>query len=159
MIWQLNNLDGLSRLFALIMAVIGLLVTFYSTAYFKSKSYVNRYFFFLMLMQASLIGITTTNNLGDFYTFWELMTLTSYFLVIHEQTQEALNAGYKYFMMCTAGAYAILIAALTIHDRLGVSSLNTLSTYVDKLPPAFILVGSPSCCAFVYFCSYVRDTD
>lgn len=142
MIWQLSNLDGLSRLFALIMAVIGLLVTLYSTAYFKKKSYAGRYFFFLILMQASLVGITTTNHLGDFYTFWELMTLTSYFLVIHEQTQEALNAGYKYFMMCTAGAYAILIAALAIYDRLGVNSLNTLSTYVDKLPPGFILILS-----------------
>lgn len=140
LVWQMSSLDGLSRLFALIMAGIGLLVTLYSTAYMNKKPYHNRYFFFLMLMQASLVGITTTDHLGDFYTFWELMTLTSYFLVIHEQTKEALDAGYKYFMMCTAGAYAILIGALTLYDRLGVTSLDSLSGYVDKLSPELILI-------------------
>ncbi|GAB6153231.1 proton-conducting transporter membrane subunit [Desulfosporosinus burensis] len=139
LVWQTNDLDGLSRLFALLMTFVCLLVTLYSTAYFKNKRFSDRYFFFLMIMQASLIGITTTNHLGNFYAFWELMTCSSYFLVIHEQTKEALEAGYKYFMMCTAGAYALLIAAFALQIQVGSISLNVIAKNADKLPPTLVL--------------------
>lgn len=138
--WQSSDLEGLSRLFALIMTSVCFLVTLYSTAYFKNKSYSDRYFFFLMLLQGSLIGITSTNQLGNFYTFWELMTWSSYFLVIHEQTKEALEAGYKYFMMCTAGAYAILLGALTIQAQVGSGDLGVVTNNIDKLPLTLLMV-------------------
>jgi len=142
LVWQSSGLDGLAKLFALVMSAVCLLVTLYSTAYFQKKSYSDRYFFFLLLLQASLVGITSTNHLGNFYAFWELMTWSSYLLVIHEQTKEALEAGYKYFMMCTAGAYAILLAALTIQAQVGSGSLTEVANHLDKLPLPLILILS-----------------
>lgn len=140
--WQSSDLDGLSRLFALVMTSVCFLVTLYSTAYFKNKSYSDRYFFFLMLMQASLVGITSSNRLGNFYTFWELMTWSSYFLVIHEQTKEALEAGYKYFMMCTAGAYSILLGALTIQAKVGSGNLAVVTNHLAQLPLTLLVILS-----------------
>lgn len=139
LVYQSAALDGLSRLFALIMAGGLLLVVLYSTAYLHHKKHTNRYFFFLMLMLSSLVGITAADRLGDFYTLWELMTLSSYFLVIHEQTEEALQAGYKYFLMCTAGAYGILFAFLTLINRLQITGFGELSGHIPALPGAAVL--------------------
>lgn len=138
MITQTTNLDSISQLFALLMTFICLLVVVYSTGYFTGKSFSNRYFFFLMVLQASLVGITTTEDLGNFYAYWELMTWSSYFLVIQEQTKEALKAGYRYFMMCVAGAYALLFAKLMFKINLGTNDMGAILAKVSEIPEALI---------------------
>lgn len=138
LIWDSTNLDELSKVFALIMAAIGFIVTLYSIGYFKGKEYSNRYFFFLFLMQGTLIGVTTSDNFASFYLFWELMTWTSYLLVIQEQTQKALKAGYKYFIMCTSGAYVMLFAILTLHAKLGSFDFTLISQNLHLLSPSLL---------------------
>ena len=92
----------------------------YSTGYIGRAATANRYYFFAFLMTGSLIGLTTAHEFGNFYVFWELMTWTSYFLVVHEQTPKALRAGLVYFLMCAAGAYVMHFGILLVHaaDRL-----------------------------------------
>ena len=136
--WEYTNFDELSKIFTLIMAGIGFLITIYSIGYFKGKEYANRYFFFLFLMQGALLGVTTSNDFASFYLFWELMTFTSYLLVIHEQTQKALRAGYKYFIMCTSGAYIMLFAILTLHAKLGSFDFSIISQNLHLLSPSLL---------------------
>ncbi|GAW92316.1 NADH dehydrogenase (quinone) [Calderihabitans maritimus] len=133
--WQSGGLDSLSKLFALIIAFIGFLITLYSVGYLKGKPYTNRYFFFLLLMLGTLLGLTTSKELGDFYIFWELMTWTSYFLVMHEQSKEALRAGFKYFIMCTSGAYIMQLAILALHVKLGTFDMAVISSKLQVLSP------------------------
>lgn len=137
--WQGGDFDSLSRFFALIMAFIAFLVTLYSVGYLKNKPYTNRYFFFLLLMLGTLLGVTTSKHLGNFYLYWELMTWASYFLVIHEQTNKALRAGYKYFIMCTSGAYIMHFAILTLHGKLGTFDMAAISTNLQELSPSLML--------------------
>jgi len=135
----------LSSLFAKIMACVGLAVTLYSVSYMEGKEHTDRYWFFLMLMQGSLVGLCLAHDFGTLYGFWELMTLTSYFLVIHEQSDEALEAGYKYFFMCASGAYVMLFGLLFLHAQTGSFEFATLSTLASALSPgvaALILVTS-----------------
>ncbi|EPR37397.1 NADH/Ubiquinone/plastoquinone (complex I) [Desulfovibrio sp. X2] len=113
--WSDAALDPLSRLFALVTAGIGLVVTAYSTGYIHSgRAKSAGYFFFLLLMQGALMGLATTRSFGSFYGFWELMTWSSYFLVVHEGTRKALRAGMKYFVMCAGGAYFMLPGLLLL---------------------------------------------
>ncbi|ADG83796.1 proton-conducting transporter membrane subunit [Thermincola potens] len=138
-VWNDTGLDSLSRLFAFIMAAVIFLVTLYSVDYLKGKEHSNRYFFFLLMMLGSLLGLSTSKELGNFYTFWELMTWSSYFLVVHEQTDKALKAGFKYFMMCTAGAYIMHFGILTLHVKLGTFDMSAISANLHLLSPALLV--------------------
>ena len=140
LVFDASYLDGFSKIFAVIMACIGLVITVYSTGYFKGKVYSNRYFFFLFLMQGTLIGVVTSKDFASLYLFWELMTWTSYLLVIHEQTQKALKAGFKYFIMCTSGAYMILLAVLILHAQLGSFEYSIVSQNIGQLPASLLFV-------------------
>ncbi|NJB66504.1 formate hydrogenlyase subunit 3/multisubunit Na+/H+ antiporter MnhD subunit [Desulfobaculum xiamenense] len=125
----------LSGFFALIMAFIGLAVTSYSIGYMEGKENTDRYWFFLLLMQGSLVGLCMAGDLGSLYCFWELMTFTSYFLVIHEQTDAAIKAGFKYFFMCASGAYAMLFGLLLLHAQTGTFELAALPQAAATLAP------------------------
>jgi formate hydrogenlyase subunit 3/multisubunit Na+/H+ antiporter MnhD subunit len=80
--------DAVSWLCAVIFAGICFVVVLYSTSYITGR-FSNRYFFLLFLLLGSLLGVATERQFGNFYVFWELMTWSSYLLVIHEQTQDA----------------------------------------------------------------------
>ncbi|MDB5655425.1 MAG: hypothetical protein JWQ94_3038, partial [Tardiphaga sp.] len=84
----------------------------------------------------SLIGVATSDHLGNFYLFWELMTWSSYLLVIHEQTDKALKAGMKYFVICSSGAYVMHLGILMLHTQLGTFELHEIAQRASQLSPA-----------------------
>ncbi len=134
------EVDALSKLFALIISGISFLIVLYSTGYFSKKEYTNRYFFFLLLMSGVLLGVSTAKDFGSFYLYWELMTWTSYLLVIHKQSKEALKAGFKYFIMCTSGAYFMLYAILLIHAEVGSFEMGIVTQNINLIPSTTLLL-------------------
>ena len=131
-----GSLDPASRLFALLFSALAALMVMYSIGYIGRAATANRYYFFAFLMTGSLIGIATAHELGNFYVFWELMTWTSYFLVVHEQTPKALRAGLVYFLMCATGAYLMQFGILLTHAAIGSFEFAALAEKASQIPSA-----------------------
>jgi formate hydrogenlyase subunit 3/multisubunit Na+/H+ antiporter MnhD subunit len=144
-----TSLDPASKLFALLFSGVACVMIVYSIGYMAHAQATGRYYFFAFLMIGSLIGLTTAHEFGNFYVFWELMTWTSYFLVIHEQTPKALRAGLIYFLMCAAGAYIMQFGILTVHAQIGSFEFSALADKVATISP---LVGfAIAACFFIGF--------
>ncbi|WP_051229258.1 proton-conducting transporter membrane subunit [Paludibacterium yongneupense] len=143
------GLDPASRLFALLFATIGFLVVLYSRGYMKHAHASQRYTFFVFLMTGSMLGLATAHEFGNFYVFWELMTWTSYFLVLHEQTAKALRAGRIYFLMCASGAYIMHFGILLLHAQTGSFEFATVAAQMSRIDPAAGALAA--LCLFVGF--------
>ena len=146
---QEPGLDPVSRFFALIFVAIAALVVVYSHGYMKHAEQTNRYTFFVFLLIGSLLGLATAHEFGNFYVFWELMTWSSYLLVVHEQTPKALKAGMVYFVMCAGGAYIMHFGILLVHAQIGSFEFVTVAEQIDKLAPGAGLLAA--LCFFVGF--------
>jgi formate hydrogenlyase subunit 3/multisubunit Na+/H+ antiporter MnhD subunit len=143
------GLDPLARLFALLFAVVCAAMIVYSIDYMARAEWTNRYYFFAFLMTGSLIGVATTHELGNFYVFWELMTWTSYFLIVQEQTPKSIRAGFIYFLMCAGGAYMMHLGILLVHAELGSFEFSVIGERIGALSP---LVGFvTAACFFIGF--------
>lgn len=144
-----GTLDPASRLFALVFTGIAAVMVIYSVDYMKGAANANRYWFFAFLMIGSMIGLTTAHELGNFYVFWELMTWTSYFLVVQDETPKALKAGFIYFMMCAGGAYVMHFGILVAHASTGTFEFALLA---ERLPTVAPMIGlAVAGCLFVGF--------
>ena len=139
------GVSPLSLLFAAIMGFISLAVIVYSAGYMRGHGHASRYWLFLLLMQGSLTGLCLARDLGSLYGFWELMTLSSAILVIHDQTGKALRAGFKYFFMCGAGAYALLFGILVLHAGTGSFEFTALAAAAPGLSPTIIALTGLGC--------------
>ncbi|HEX2938121.1 MAG TPA: proton-conducting transporter membrane subunit [Ruminiclostridium sp.] len=139
MVWMDGKIDGLSRMFAIIISVIVFLASLYSIGYFKGEKHNNRYFFFLLLTLGSLIGVATSTQFGNFYVFWELMTWASYLLIVHEPSEKALKAGFKYFMMCTSGAYVMQFGILILQKYTGTLDMAAISSKLPSMAPGLLI--------------------
>ncbi len=114
------RVDPLSAIFLLIVTVVTLGGTLYSVRYMEHyrQEGVAGFYPLLLLSMASMIGVLASTDLLCFLVFWELMTLTSYFLVTYERDSAASQrAGLKYFII-THGATLCMVAGALLLWRI-----------------------------------------
>lgn len=108
------RIDGISRLFAVLTSAVWLLVGIYGSSYMSHEYNENRFFGWYLIVLGVLIGLDFSGNLITMYVFYELMTLTSLPLVLHERTHEAVMAGLKYLFYSVAGAFLALFGIFVL---------------------------------------------
>ena len=101
--------DGLGRIFALLVAVLWLLVWFYADEYSMHERNRERFLGFYVLSLGAMIGICLAGNMVTLYLFYEMMSLLTVFLVIHSGTNKAIDAGIKYLGFSVCGAAMSLL--------------------------------------------------
>ncbi len=102
-------LDRIGTIFYVLILVVWCLVMIFSFEYMKHEQNEKRYYGFFFIVLGVLTGLCFAGNLITFYAFFELLTLTSMPLVLHNQSHEAVMAGLKYLFYSFAGAYLALL--------------------------------------------------
>lgn len=83
------KLDGLSLLFTLMITGIGFLVFMYTSAYLKNHNYLDRFYGYLSAFMAAMLGLVLSDNLIALFVFWELTSISSFFLIGFNNTSAA----------------------------------------------------------------------
>ena len=117
------QIDALSAFFLVAIYAICLLAALYSYHYMdnsqKSLRTAGSYFFF-SLLTVFMALVVTASNLITFMLAWEIMSLSSFFLVIYNyEDGENRKAGYLYFVFSQVGAMFILAAFALIYAHTG----------------------------------------
>ncbi|MCR3921349.1 MAG: monovalent cation/H+ antiporter subunit D family protein [Firmicutes bacterium] len=108
--------DPLSIFFAVIFSFSFFLAIIYSFGYLAHSHAHLRYYSLMLVTQGAIVGVVMTASLFGLFLFFELMAITSYFLVIHEEDEKAMYAGSKYlFMTVVAGLGVFLGLVITYH--------------------------------------------
>lgn len=113
------HVDAVGSLFVTIVSVVWLAAGFYSFVYMKHEGEEKRYFGFFLLLYGVLVGLDFSGNLVTMYLFYELMTLTSMPLVLHNGSREAIMSALKYLFYSMCGAYAGLFGIFFLNRYCG----------------------------------------
>jgi len=81
--WKLS-LDPLGMVYAVIVSTLWVFTAVYSFGYMEKDQNQRRYFIFFLLSAGVTLGIAFSGNLFTLYLFYELLTLCTYPLMIHE---------------------------------------------------------------------------
>lgn len=112
------TIDALSAFFIMIISVMGFVASLYANGYMKPYLFkgmnVSSHCIFFTLLISSMLGVVTIQNALFFLIAWEIMSLSSFFLVIFEDDKkEVLSAGIKYLIyMHISVIFIILTFAL-----------------------------------------------
>lgn len=110
------RVDAFSMFFAFLSSFLWIVTSVYSIGYMRSLHghSQSRYFFAFAVCIASTIGIAFADNLFTLFIFYEMLTVATYPLIIHEETPEAMAAGRKYLIyLLTAGLFILLGMVIT----------------------------------------------
>lgn len=104
------RMDGLSRVFALIVSILWPIAVLYSFEYMSLEKDKNRFFAFYTITYGVVMGIAEAENYFTLYLFYELLTLATLPLVMHEMDGKARFAGKRYILYSMSGAALSFIA-------------------------------------------------
>jgi len=108
----LLDADAFSVLLVALSSVLWFVTTLYAVAYLEhSPQSRSRFFGFFSLCVSSTIGIALAGNLVTFLLFYEMLTLSTYPLVVHRGTDESMRAG-KVYLAYTIGGGSLFLAAV-----------------------------------------------
>lgn len=104
------RMDAVSRVFMVIAAGGFLLAGIYALRYMSHSERRGGFYSFFLLSQGALMGMDLSANLVSMYLFFEMITLLSMPMVLHDRTQAAVRAALKYLFYSIAGAFLALCA-------------------------------------------------
>ena len=107
--------DRLGTVFLAAVMILYTAVCFYSFEYMKMEERVEMFFTFYFLSFTALIAGCLASNLLTLYFCFEMLTLLSMPMVLHELTKDAVSAGLKYLFYSIAGALMGLLAVFFVY--------------------------------------------
>jgi len=138
------SINFVSAIFLTLVNVVSIAVGVYSLRYLEI--YKNTYNplltqFLMILFVFGMQCVLLANNVFSFMVFWELMSISSFFLVLSDKTKESFNAAFLYFIMTHLGALSIMGGFLI----LGGGSLNLnfsdIASASRSLSPALLVTS------------------
>ncbi|MFD1597637.1 proton-conducting transporter membrane subunit [Halobellus rarus] len=108
--------DPLGMIFALLASTLWLVTSFYSIGYMRGldEHSQTRYFAAFAGSVGAALGVAFASNLVALYVFYELLTVATYPLVAHDESDEARAAGRKYLTYTFGGGVAVLAGTVLI---------------------------------------------
>jgi len=102
--------DPISALMLIVVTVVGFVVMLYSIEYMHHDRGLPRYYAELSLFLASMSGLVLSNNLLEFFIFWELVGVCSYFLIgFYYERPSAASAAKEAFLVTRVGDVMFLL--------------------------------------------------
>ena len=119
------RLDGLSALFLIIVLGIGALVMAYSARYLSERNVHPHtgYFTWMLLFAFAMTGLVLADDLVLLFVFWELTTLSSFFL-INRSGDRAGGPAVRTLLVTGFGGLALLFAVVLIVVRTGTTVVS-----------------------------------
>ena len=162
------TIDALSAFFIIIIAIMSFLTTIYANGYLKT--YLNKgmnissHCFFFMILVASMLGVVTASNGLFFLIIWEIMSLSSFFLVIFENEKKGvLKSGLKYLVYMHLSVIFIIALFAILTNATGSFDFASYISYLKQNPQManliFILafIGFGFKAGFVPFHNWLPD--
>lgn len=129
------KIDKLSSYFILIINFTGIVSAIYSIRYlemYKNKSRIelSLHYFSFFVLYWSMIVLTLVQNTIAFLVIWELMSLSSFILVMFESEKKLTSrAGINYFIQMHLAVILLMIGFITVNFYTGGWTLSDLNIY------------------------------
>ncbi|MEK7354356.1 MAG: NADH-quinone oxidoreductase subunit M [Chloroflexota bacterium] len=131
------GVDGLSLPMVVLTAFLGLMVVLIS---WKIHLRVREYFAWLLLLEASILGVFASLDLLLFFVFWEIEIIPMYFLISVWGSGRKEYSSIKYVIFTLFGSALMLAGILSIYFSTGTLNMVALATHglavVQTIMPA-----------------------
>jgi NADH-quinone oxidoreductase subunit L len=122
-------LDPLTAIMLVMVSFVSLLIFIFSVGYMAHDENFTRFFCFMSLFAAAMLGVVIANNLLLFFVCWEIVGLTSYLLIgFWYHKPSAAAAAKKAFITTRIGDLGLLLGMVWLYAETG-----TLNFYANGL--------------------------
>ena len=114
--------DGFRAIYGLIATFMWMCTVVFSKEYMKHYENKDRYYLFYLLTLGATVGVFVSNDLWTTFMFFEMMSLTSFVLVIHDEKKETIKAALTYLVVAIISGMILLMGMFLLNGE--VHTLN-----------------------------------
>jgi len=118
------RMDMLSFFLILLLVFLWFLAAVHSMGYMAKEHAHPRYYFYFLFALGGCLGTVFAGDLLGLFVFFEIMTLSAYVLVAHEEHPYAMFAGAKYLFMGIGAGLSIFLGLVITYHLAGTLSLD-----------------------------------
>ena len=145
--------DGFRSIYAIVTAVMWMGTTVFALEYFKEeRENLNRYWLFVLVTLGATEGVMLSGDLMTTFVFFEILSFTSFTWVIHEETREAIRAGYTYLFIAVIGGLVLFMGLLMLYHQTGTLRFDELFAAAQEAPNRTELFAAGFCILFGFGC-------
>lgn len=140
--------DGIGLLMSAVVIFLGLMVSIFSIPYMQGERGEEKFFALLLITIGAIIGLCMSFDLFNLWIWFELMAISTYFLVAFYNDQSAsLEAGFKYLTQSAIGTALVLFGIALLYSQTGSTDLGVIwsgtpeSLTLARLAGALMIVG------------------
>jgi multicomponent Na+:H+ antiporter subunit D len=110
------RVDHLSLIFALVASTLWLINSIYAIGYMRAENEhaQTRFFGTYAVAISAAMGVAFSGNLFTMFVFYEVLTLSTYALVIHHEDHDAINGGLRYLTILLTSSVAFQLPGLVM---------------------------------------------
>ena len=133
------RIDGIGVSVLVMVSLVGALIHLYAVGYMKGDPGFARFFLVFHLFYLSMIGLLVSNNYVQFYLFWELVGVCSYFLIgfwMHKPA--ARRAALQAFLTLRVADFGLMLAVLMLMGLYRNTRFAALYAIVPGIPAGIL---------------------
>ena len=141
------QMNILGLIFFLLISGIGFVVFLYAGSYLENDPGIGKFYAAIFVFMGAMLGVVTADNLILLFIFWELTSLSSFFLIgFKHKYQESRYAAQQALLVTGLGGLALLAGFIVISIITGANSVSGAVTQAASLqghpltPLAIILI-------------------
>lgn len=139
------RIDGLSLIFGLLISGIGTLVLLYAAFYMAKYERQAHFFTYLTLFMGAMIGLVFSDNLMVLFIFWEITSVTSFFLIgFDHHVDKSRQAALQALLITGFGGLCLLFAVILTGNITGtyvISELLQQSIHLGNHPQYYLILA------------------
>ncbi len=161
------QVDSLGLLFGFLASLLWIVTSFYSIGYMRGldEHSQTRYFAAFAASLSSALGVAFATNLFVLFVFYELLTVSTYPLVVHDETNKAKKAGRKYLVYTFGGGVAVLAGSILVFwltgttdfSPGGLAMLASSDPIISRIAFGLLIMGFGVKAALMPFHSWLPD--
>ena len=140
------GIDGISAPLILLTGILGFCAIFAS---WSVKSRVKEYFVWLLILQASVMGVFTSLDLIMFFIFWELELIPMYFLISIWGSGRKEYSAMKFLVFTILGSVFMLVSIVAIFLSPQINTLDIIKLSEQGISASALII--PASVAFWFF--------
>lgn len=120
------TIDGFRVLYVAIACFMWMMTTLFSNEYFAHYRNRNRYYLFQLITLGATVGIFLSGDLYTTFIFFEIMSLSSYVWVAHDETYASMRAASTYLAVAIIGGLTLLMGLFLLYNQTGTLVISEL---------------------------------
>lgn len=108
------GVDSTGRVFLGLTALLWFIAGLYARPFLANVPRRRQFQAFYLLTMAGNLGVCISQDMISFLTFFTLMSLAAYGLIVHDREESSIFAGKVYMIMTVVGEMALLVAILLL---------------------------------------------